>query len=87
MNELDEAERAHKGGDYDKAYAICIKLAAEGNPEARYHLGLYFEYGFSVEKDRKVSYEYFKQAAGEGNQPARDKLKMIELNFEAYMRS
>lgn len=87
MNELDEAEQAHKDRNYDKAYAIFSKLADEGNAEAQYHLGLYFEYDFSVEKDRKASHEYFKQATASGYRPARDKLAVIELNFIAYMRS
>ena len=91
MNEIEhklrEAREAHKNGDYDLAFKIGNELAAIGDASAQYNIAGYFENGFSVDKNREIAIKFFRQSAANGFIPAIEKLKIIELNFDSYMKS
>ena len=52
-----------------------------------YNITGYFENDFGVEKNREIAIKLFKQSAVNGFIPAIEKLKIIELNFDLYMKS
>lgn len=91
MNEIEHkllaAREAHENGDYDLAFMIGNELASIGDASAQYNIAGYFENGFSVKKDREIAIKFFKQSAENGFVPAIEKLRIIELNFESYMKS
>jgi hypothetical protein len=83
---LDDAERALEGPNPAKVLRILRRLAARGNVEAQYRLGLTFEYGQSdVDEKRKIKRDFkqaacwYKQAADNGHHRARDQLWQVYL--------
>ncbi|MBL4746195.1 MAG: SEL1-like repeat protein [Flavobacteriaceae bacterium] len=83
---LNLCASAHKEGKYHIAYTLANELAEEGNAQSQYNLAGYFENGLYVNKNREVALKFFKQSANNGFAPAIEKVKMIELNFDSYMR-
>lgn len=84
---LEQCAEEHRAGNYHIAYNLASELAEAGNAQAQYNLAGYFENGFYVDKNREVALKFFKQSASNGFSPAIEKIKIIELNFEAYMKN
>lgn len=52
-----------------------LKAAEQGNVRAQFNLGIFYEYGIGVTASRNTSRYWLERAAGQGYQPAKDKLK------------
>jgi uncharacterized protein len=58
---------ASLAGDSQSTFARMLKLAETGNPEAQYHLGMFFNNGLGVEREPKKAFEWFEKAAASGD--------------------
>ncbi|MEX2525694.1 MAG: hypothetical protein WD750_12110, partial [Gammaproteobacteria bacterium] len=50
---FDQGREAYINGNYDKAYEILRPLADDGDSEAQKMLGIMYDYGHGVEKDKQ----------------------------------
>jgi TPR repeat protein len=51
-------------GNSQSTFARMLKLAETGNPEAQYHVGMFFNNGLGVERDPAKAFGWFEKAAG-----------------------
>ena len=56
---LEEADAAVKKRDYATAIRLLRPLAEQGNPDAHYTLGVFYDNGLGVPQDRIRSYMWF----------------------------
>ena len=61
----------------DKKIASIISMAEQGDTEAQYTLGYYYEDGIGVKEDKEKSFYWYKKAAEQGNKIAKVKLKEL----------
>jgi len=85
----DEAKAIYKSGDYSKAASLFKILSDQGNLDAMNYMGTIYWYGHGVEKNEKISMEWFTKAANLGFSKAQYNLfeiynatKNYELAFE-----
>jgi septal ring-binding cell division protein DamX len=71
---------AYVGGDYPQALRLLEPAAEKGNSTALLFLGLMYEYGHGVAKDRDRALRYYGQAAAAGDPDARRILSFIEAS-------
>ncbi|WP_436862107.1 tetratricopeptide repeat protein [Acinetobacter haemolyticus] len=61
-----------------KKHLSFLKKAAElGNPEAQYNLGVFFEQGVYVKKDKKQAEYWYEKAAKQGHLNAINNLNIL----------
>jgi TPR repeat protein len=72
QSELAQSQRYFDEGYYKKAMQQLIPLACHGNAQAQYAIGYMYYYGLGVAQDTDVGYQWMKQAADQGYQPAKD---------------
>jgi uncharacterized protein len=63
---LEDGLVAAEHRDYTTAIRLWGPLAEQGNPEAQYNLGLAYEYGHGVTRDRAAAANWFRKAANQG---------------------
>jgi SH3-like domain-containing protein len=66
-NSYNQALDAYNNEDYETALPIWQKLAAEGNADAQYALGVAYFTGEGVSRDLNDSMKWFEKAANSGN--------------------
>lgn len=66
--------------DPERAAALLLKAAEQGNAEAQYYLGLLYQNGKGVEKDFEQAFALFKSAAENGVQAAQYELSKAYAN-------
>ncbi|SVB45789.1 uncharacterized protein METZ01_LOCUS198643, partial [marine metagenome] len=66
-NTYNQALDAYNNKDYETALPIWRRLAAEGNADAQYALGVAYFKGEGVSRDLNDSMKWFEQAANSGN--------------------
>ncbi|MEO8723121.1 MAG: SPOR domain-containing protein [Sphingobium sp.] len=64
-------------GDYAKAVAIWLPLAATGDADAQYDLGQAYRLGKGVPVDFPVALEYYRKAAGQGHPRAQESYGLL----------
>jgi len=67
--DYDAGRSAYINGDYPQAYEILLPLAEAGNAEAQKIIGIMYDYGQGVEKDKRAALDWFIRSAEQG-QPA-----------------
>lgn len=81
----DNPSRAYEGlskmyldqENYEKAFIFSEKAAELGNPEAQYNLGVFFEQGVYVKKDKKQAEYWYEKAAKQGHINAINNLNIL----------
>ncbi len=68
--------------NYDEAIKWFRFSARLGNAYAQYHLGLCYEEGYGVDRNRLIAMNYYKQAAAQDHREAKESLR--RLNSEMY---
>ncbi|MBE0442436.1 sel1 repeat family protein [Psychrobacter sp. FME13] len=63
--------------DYDKAFELYTKAAAQGEALAQFNLGEMYYYGDSVSQDYNKAYEWYQKAADQGYQDAQDRINEL----------
>ena len=63
---LAAAKAAHKAKDYPTAKRAFQPLADQGNAEARFYLGLMYDFGEGVPKNYGLAVNWFRLAAEQG---------------------
>ncbi len=69
----------NRAGDYDKALKYWTKAAESGNAEAYYKLGLLYDLGEVVEKNKEKAIYHYEKAAIGGHPLARHNLACCEV--------
>jgi TPR repeat protein len=67
----EDGVAAYRAGHYHDALGIWKWLAATGNVDAKFRLGLMYELGQGVAPDAAAALTWFLQAANEGHEQAR----------------
>ena len=62
----NDPKHAFEQGDYEKAYALWLPLARQGDVEAQNYLGIHYYLGLGVKRDYKEAVKWFETAAKEG---------------------
>jgi TPR repeat protein len=57
--------------------AVIMKVAECGDPEAQYKLGFSYDKGKGVDRDAEKSVYWFKKAAEQGDETAKDNLRQL----------
>ncbi|QIZ60939.1 sel1 repeat family protein [Acinetobacter indicus] len=81
----DNPSRAYEGlskmyldqENYEKAFIFSEKAAELDNPEAQYNLGVFFEQGVYVKKDKKQAEYWYEKAAKQGHLNAINNLNIL----------
>jgi uncharacterized protein len=73
-DQLEKAEAAYKRRDYATAAALWRPLANEGNAPAQTGMGILYENGLEVPRDRTQSINWYRKAAGQGDAEAEYRL-------------
>ena len=82
---FDEAKAIYKSGDYSKAASLFKILSDQGNLDAMNYMGIIYWHGHGVEKNEKISKEWYTKAANLGFLNAQYNLFQIynaEKNYE-----
>ena len=66
--------------NYTKAVKLFRKAAEKGHADAQYHLGLCYDQGIGVPKDKSEAEYWYRKAAKGGNSKAKSKLENINKN-------
>lgn len=74
-----EVSIANDKGDEKKAFNILLAKAKEGIPEAQARVGLNYQIGWGVKKDKRQALKWFQRAAEKGNLSAH--LRLGEFYF------
>ncbi len=64
--DFEAGVRAAKEGDYTSAYVEWLASAREGNPLARFNLGVLYDKGLGVEPDADEAFRWYLKAAEQG---------------------
>ena len=67
---IEDADAAVKKRDYATAVRLLRPLAEQGNPNAQYTLGVFYDNGLGVPQDRIRSYMWFELSASQGREGA-----------------
>jgi TPR repeat protein len=74
------ATLAYRAGNYADAYGIMAPLAKAGNPNAAFNLAFLYAWGRGVPKDRDKVLNWFRCAAGQGDDDAQLRAGIILLS-------
>ena len=75
---LKKGIEAEEKADYTEALKCYRKAANQGLAEAQYHLGLCYENGNGIRKNKTTAKTWYQKAADQGFKEAKTKLKEIE---------
>lgn len=78
--DFEKGHSAGKRGDYKSALREFVPLAAEGHPEAQFHLGSMYEQGQGVTQNIQVAAKWFEQSAGQGYAQAQHNIGNMYLS-------
>ncbi|MBD0404995.1 caspase family protein [Flammeovirga sp. EKP202] len=67
---LATADSLYYKGEYKKTFEIYLKVASEGDPEAQYGIGFFYEAGSGVPRDFAKALEWYLKAAQNNNENA-----------------
>ena len=62
-DDLQDAAKAVRNKEYDRAYKLVLPLAQQGNPIAQYNLGAMYSNGEGVAQDYKEAIQWYRLAA------------------------
>lgn len=66
-DDFDTGRSAYISGDYETALKILKPLAEQGDPEAEKIMGMMYDYGHGVDKDKREALKWYIKAAEQGN--------------------
>jgi len=67
---LDDADAAIKRRDYATAVRLIRPLAEQGNANAQYSLGVFYDNGLGVPQDKVSAYMWLSLSASQGREGA-----------------
>jgi TPR repeat protein len=77
---LEDGLVAAEHRDYATAIRLLGPLAEQDNPDAQYHLGVAYEYGYGVTRDHAAAASWFRKAANQGLAAAQLSLGVLYEN-------
>ena len=89
----EDATAANKRGDHASALKTYQSLAAQGNADAQYNLGMQYAIGQGVPQDYTQARQWYEKAAAQGHELAQNNLAELyyaglgvpQDNVRAYM--
>ena len=73
---LENAQSAYDNKDYSTALGLWSPLAEQGNAEAQRGMGILYDNGLTVTRDRREATDWFRKAASQGDAEAEYRLGM-----------
>lgn len=73
--------------DEKRAFRRYEKAAQQGDADAQYRLGMLYEYGQGVPKDRQKAAEWYQKAADQGHSEAQNGLSRVLTVREVFKRA
>ncbi len=83
---FDDAMKMYRRGDHVAALEIWEPLAASGNVDAQYNLGVMYAAGIGADENDARAVEWFRQAAMQGHPIAQRNLGIMYANGEGTAR-
>ena len=77
LADLQDGLAAYRNGIYSYALKEFRPLAANGNTEAQFQLGLMYDYGMGIVQDDRAAVEWYRKAAEQGYALAQFNLGLI----------
>jgi TPR repeat protein len=74
---FQEGKLAYKNQNYEQAYENFLVAAQHRNVAAVNYLGMMYEHGYGVDKNLELAREFYKLAAGTGDDWAQERLREI----------
>ena len=68
---------AYDRGDYSRAFSVFLSLAAGGNANAQYNVGVMYDKGLGVSKDERPAMFWYRKAAEQGRADAQFNLGLM----------
>jgi len=84
--EARRGAEAHKEGNFAQAQEILRPLAAKGDVDAQYNLGMMYDYGKGVTQDYKEAVKWYLLAAEQGSASAQYNLGVMYDNGEGVIQ-
>lgn len=72
--DFERAGKAHRQGDFQTSVALWTALAANGQVDAQYNLGMVLLHGDGIAQDHAKAMEWFRRAAEQGDKHAQFQL-------------
>lgn len=85
--DLPTANDAFERAEYVTALELYETLAAQGEAEAQFQLGLMYEQGLGTDVDGQMAQRYYEQAAEQQSPQALDALGMLHLKGEGVIQN
>tara|TARA_E500000178_G_scaffold262672_1_gene259709 strand:- start:113 stop:814 length:702 start_codon:yes stop_codon:yes gene_type:complete len=85
--DLPTANDAFERGEYVTALELYETLAAQGEAEAQFQLGLMYEQGLGTDVDGQMAQRYYEQAAEQQSPQALDALGTLHLKGEGVIQN
>ncbi len=85
-DDYDGAVEAYKKGSYVQAIELFRPLAAKGDVDAQYNLGMMYDYGEGVTQDYKEAVKWYLLAAEQGSASAQYNLGVMYDNGEGVIQ-
>ena len=63
--------------NYDEATRLYLRAAELGLPDAQYAIGMNYDFGIGVKEDRTVAVDWYRKAAAQGHERAREVLEDV----------
>ena len=77
QEDFNEAVRAYKAGDYQKAFRLLKPLAEKGYSQAQFNLGSMYQDGQGVPQDYVKAYAWYSVSATQGYKDAKHNLDIL----------
>jgi uncharacterized protein len=77
---FEDAITAYNKGDYATTLRLFLPLAAAGDAEAQYNLGVMYDNGKGVPQDSAMAMSWFRKSAAQGNADAQYNLGVMYDN-------
>ena len=85
-DDFDDAVEAYKKGNYVQDIELFRPLAAKGDVDAQYNLGMMYDYGKGVTQDYKEAVKWYLLAAEQGSASAQYNLGVMYDNGEGVIQ-
>ena len=85
--DLPAANDAFERGEYVTALELYETLAAQGEAEAQFQLGLMYQQGLGTDVDGQMAQRYYEQAADQQSPQALDALGTLHLRGEGVIQN
>lgn len=87
LKKVEQARKLYLQRDYKGALPLFREAAGAGNAEAQYYVGLFYHFGYVVDKDTSEAFKWYEKAAGQRYVSARYFMGLLYYYGDGVERS